>query len=119
LIAAVMLAFVACQHSANDANLIGTWQCNPRNGKIWRMTLRSDHKLVLALPRDDTVDVNSRDAKFDFFISGTWHIDGKDLVYTVEDKQTQIPQTTTRMKLSDFEHAAPFGTDRDAYLQRL
>ena len=115
----VMLALSASQRSAGEAKLIGTWQCNPRNGKIWRMTFTSDHKLVLALPHDETVDANLRDAKFDFFISGTWRIDGDDLVYTIQDKETQTPKTTTRMKLSEFEHAAPFGTDREAYLGRM
>jgi|SRR5882724_4980109 len=108
----------ACQHSV-DAEVVGTWQCNPRNGAIWRMTFTADHKVILALPADGTVDANRRDAKFKFFMAGTWHIDGEDLVYTMEDKEREIPKTTTRMKLVDFKHAVPFGTDREAYLERM
>jgi hypothetical protein len=118
-LAITTLILAACGHSADEAKIIGVWQCNPRNGNIWRMTFTSDHKLVLALPNDKTHDVNLRDAKFDFFLSGTWRIDGTDLVYTIEDPGSETPKTTTRMKLSEFEHAAPFGTDRDAYLQRM
>jgi hypothetical protein len=83
------------------------------------MTFSADHKLTLALPAEDTTDANRRDAKFKFFIAGTWHIDGEDVVYTMEDKDRNIPKTTTRMKLSDFKRAVPFGTDREAYLERL
>jgi hypothetical protein len=109
---------LACQRS-EDAQVVGTWQCNPRNGAIWRMTFTADHKLILALPAEDTVDANRRDAKFKFFMTGTWHIDGEDVVYTMEDKDHNIPKTTTRMKLAEFKHAVPFGTDREAYLERM
>src|SRR6266403_351613 len=104
-IATIVLAATSfgCQRS-QDAQVIGTWQCNPRNGKIWRMTFTSDHKLVLALPLDETVDANQRDGKFKFFMAGTWRIDGDDLVYTIEDKEHDIPKTTTRMKLAEFKH---------------
>src|SRR4051794_13354242 len=100
----------ACQRS-EDAQVVGTWQCNPRNGAIWRMTFTADHKLILGLPVDDMVDANRRDAKFKFLMAGTWHIDGEDVVYTMEDKERNIPKTTTRMKLADFKHAVPFGTN--------
>ena len=83
------------------------------------MTFSPDHTVVLALPHDETVDANLRDAKFDFFSSGTWRIDGTDVVYTIEKKESGIPKTTTRMKLSEFEHTPPFGTDPNAYLERL
>src|SRR5437667_11795265 len=92
----VMLALSASQRSAGEAKVIGTWQCNPRNGKIWRMTFTSDHKLVLAIPHDETVDANLRDAKFDFFISGTWRIDGDALFLHIQDKDTKTPTNTTR-----------------------
>lgn len=83
------------------------------------MTFSSDHKIVLALPHDETVDANLREAKFDEAFSGTWRIERGELVYTVQDKDAYIPKTTTRMKLSEFEHASPFGTDREAYLERM
>jgi hypothetical protein len=119
-IASILLAAssLACQRS-KDAQVVGTWQCNPRNGAIWRMTFTGDHKVVLALPADENVDANQRDAKFKFFTVGTWRIDGDDVVYTVEDKGHNIPKTTTRMKLADFKNAAAFGTNREAYLERL
>ena len=112
------ISSLGCQRS-QDSQVIGTWQCNPRNGKIWRMTFTSDHKLVLALPADETVDANQRDANFNFSMAGTWRIDGDDLIYTIEDKEHDIPKTTTRMKLAEFRHAAAFGTDREAYLERM
>src|SRR6266513_1225154 len=113
-IATIVLATTSfgCQRS-QDAEVIGTWQCNPRNGAIWRMTFTRDHNLVLALPADETLDVNQRNAKFRFFVAGTWRIEGDDVVYTVEDKEHGIPKTTTRMKLADFKRAKAFGTDRE------
>jgi hypothetical protein len=119
LVFAFMLAFSACQRSSNEAKVIGTWQCNPRNGQIWRITFASDHTVILSLPQDDAVDANLRDTKFERVFSGTWRLDGNEVAYTVEDKKLHIPKTTMKMRLSDFERAKPFGTDPDAYLERL
>jgi len=119
LLIITVLTLAACGHSAEETKIIGVWQCNPRNGRVWRMTFSSDHKIVLALPHDETVDANLREAKFDEAFSGTWRIERGELVYTVQDKDAYIPKTTTRMKLSEFEHASPFGTDREAYLERM
>src|SRR5437867_11331193 len=102
LVAITALTLAACGQPAEEAKIIGVWQCNPRNGKVWRMTFTRDHKLVLALPADETLDVNQRNAKFRFLVAGTWRIEGDDVVYTVEDKEHDIPKTTTRMKLADF-----------------
>jgi hypothetical protein len=119
LLFALLLMFASCQRSSNEAKVIGTWQCNPLNGKVWRMTFASDHTVILALPRDESVDASMRTARFDEAFSGAWRLDGNEVVYTVEDKETHIPKTTTRMKVSDFEHAKPFGVDPNAYLERL
>jgi hypothetical protein len=117
VITALMLA--GCNRSADEAKIIGVWQCNPRNGKVWRMTFTSDHKIVMSLPHDETVDANLRQTKFDEAFSGTCRIERDELVYTVQDKDAYVPKATTRMKLSEFEHASPFGTDREAYLERM
>ena len=109
----------ACSRSADEAKVIGVWQCNPQNGTIWRMTFAPDHTLALALPHDQTVDSNRRDAKFDFFMSGTWYLDGSDLVYTIEQKEGEVLKAVTRISLSKFENTPPFGTDPNYYLERL
>jgi hypothetical protein len=88
-------------------------------GKIWRITFASDHTVTLSLPQDDAVDANLCDTKFERLFSGTWRLDGNEVTYTVEDKKLHIPKTTMKMRLSDFERAKPFGTDPDAYLERL
>jgi hypothetical protein len=119
LVAITALTLVACGQPAEEAKIIGVWQCNPRNGKVWRMTFTPDHKIVMSLPHDETVDANLREAKFDEAFSGIWRIERDELVYTIEDKEHDIPKTTTRMKLAEFKNAAAFGTDREAYLQRL
>ncbi len=119
LLVATVLVCTGCGRSADEAKVIGVWQCNPRNGTIWRMTFSADHRLTMAIPRDATVDANDRDAKFDKMFSGTWHIERDEVVYTVTDKNGSVPKTTTRMKLSEFERAPPLGVDREAYLERL
>ncbi len=119
LIAIIALTLAACGQSGEEAKIIGVWQCNPRNGKVWRITFTADHKIVMSLPHDETVDANLREAKFDKVFSGTWRIDRDELVYTIEDKEHKIPKATTRMKLAEFRNAAAFGTDREAYLERL
>ena len=113
------LALTACQHSAEEAKIIGTWQYNPRNGTIWRMTFSRDHKVVLSNPHDATVDANLLDAKFDPVFFGTWRIDRGELIYTTQDQNGYTAKTTTRFKLAEFEHVPPLGEDRDATLVRV
>src|SRR5436190_19927664 len=96
LVAMTALALAACGQSTDEAKIIGVWQCNPRNGKVWRMTFTQDHKIIMSLPHDETVDANLREAKFDEAFSGTWRIERDELIYTIEDKEHDIPKTTTR-----------------------
>ena len=37
LVAITALTLAACGQPAEEAKIIGVWQCNPRNGKVWRM----------------------------------------------------------------------------------
>jgi hypothetical protein len=120
---AVILALVivaGCHRSGHDAAVIGTWQCNPRPGECWRYTFAGDHTFVISLPDDETEDVTLRDAMFYPLASGTWYVEGNEVVYTIHKmKDTQIHDETTRMKLSDFKDAKAFGTDHHAYLERM
>src|SRR5438270_13840658 len=88
-----VLALAACGRSAEEAKVIGTWQYNPRNGTIWRMTFSPDHKVVLSNPHDPSVDANLLDAKFDPVFIGTWRIDGGELVYTSQDPNGYTAKT--------------------------
>src|SRR5713101_4501602 len=83
-----LLVLGACQRSADEAKVIGTWQCNPRNGKVWRYAFSSDHKAVLSLPHDESVDANLRDAQFDPVFSGTWRLDGT-ILFTQSKRKTR------------------------------
>ena len=115
-----LLIVAACHRSGDDAAVIGTWQCIPRPGECWRYTFAGDHTFVISLPDDETEDVTLRDARFYPLASGTWHVEGNEVVYTIEKlKDTEIRHETTRMKLSDFQNAKPFGTDHKAYLERM
>lgn len=97
--------------------VIGRWQCNPRTGAVWRYTFYRNHTVTLSLPHDDTVDANQRNAKFDVSLTGTWHIEGDDLVYTTEEKGP-VPERTMRIRLSEFRNAQYF-PDKDARWERM
>ena len=116
-----LLIVAACHRSGDDGTVIGTWQCKPRPGQCWRYTFAGDHTFVISLPDDETVDVTLRDASFYALASGTWYVDGTEVVYTIQKiKNTPVVRDeTTRMKLSDFQNAKPFGTDHKAYLERM
>ena len=113
------LALTGCQHAAEEAKIIGTWQYNPRNGTIWRMTFSPDHKVVLSNPHDPSIDANLLDAKFDPVFVGTWRIDRDELVYTTQDPNGYTAKTTTRFKLTEFEQVPALGQGRDATLVRV
>jgi hypothetical protein len=83
------------------------------------MTFTPDHRLVLAVPADERVDATKRNAKFQFFMAGTWRIHKDHVAYTVRGCDGAIPETTARIELAHFKRATPFGTARDAYLERL
>ena len=113
-------ATAAARAAAPDQkSVVGTWQCNPRAGKVWRMMFTPDRRLVLSLPADEHVDATTREAKFKFLMAGTWRIHKEHVVYTVEDRDSGIPKTTGRIELAHFKRAIPFGTERDPYLERL
>jgi hypothetical protein len=115
-----MLIVVGCHRTGDDATVIGTWQCIPRPGECWRYTFAGDHTFVISLPYDEAEDVTLRDARFYPLASGTWYVEGNEVVYTTQKlKDTEIRHETTRMKLSDFQNAKPFGTDHKAYLERM
>ena len=115
-----LLIVVGCHRSGDDGTVIGTWQCNPRPGECWRYTFAGDHTFVISLPDDETVDVTLRDARFYPLASGTWYVEGNEVVYTIHAmKNTPVVHETTRMKLSDFQNAKPFGADHKAYLERM
>jgi hypothetical protein len=102
--------------SSDEALVVGRWQCNPRNGAVWRITFSRDHTAVFSLPHDDSVDANKRDAKFDRSFKATWWIDGDQLVYADADQPTK---EKAKIKLSEFKTATPFGSDPNAYLERM
>ena len=115
-----LLIAVGCHRSGDDRMVIGTWQCKPRPGQCWRYTFAGDHTFVISLPDDETEDVTLRDARFYALASGTWYVEGNEVVYTIQKmKDTEIRPETTRMKFSDFQNAKPFGTDPKAYLERM
>ena len=115
-----MLIVVGCHRSGDDAAVIGTWQCNPRPGECWRYTFAGDHTFVISLPDDEAEDVTLRDARFYPLASGTWYVEGNEVVYTLQKlKDAPVREETTRMKLSDFKNAKPFGADHEAYLERM
>jgi hypothetical protein len=116
-----LLIVVGCHRSGDDAAVIGNWQYNPRVGECWRYTFASDHTFVISLPEDETVDVTLRDARFYALASGTWHVEGNEVVYTIHKlKDAPVARDeTTRMKLSDFKNAKVFGTDHKATLERM
>ena len=87
--------------SEEEALVVGQWQINTQNGAVWRYTFSRDYRVTISLPRDETVDANQRDAKFDVVAAGTWHIDGNDVVY-IE------PERTSRIPLSELRAARPF-----------
>src|SRR4051812_7179939 len=108
LLAITALTLVGCGQPAEEAQVIGVWQCNPRNGKVWRMTFTPDHKIVMSRAHDEPVAATLREAKFDEAFSGTWRIERDELVYTIEEKEHDIQKTATRMKLAEFKNAAAF-----------
>jgi len=114
-----LVIVVGCHRSGNDAVVIGTWQCNPHPGECWRYTFAGDHTFVISLPDDETVDVTLRDARFYPLASGTWYVEGNEVVYTIHKMKDTPFNETTRMKLSDFQNAKPFGTDHKTYLERM
>jgi len=67
------------------------------------------------------VDVTLRDASFYPLASGTWYVDGNEVVYTIHkiSNTPVVHDETTRMKVSDFQNAKPFGADHNAYLERM
>lgn len=109
----------ACQAplQGDEAMIVGQWQCNTRNGAIWLFAFRRDHSVTL---RNVAVDADGRKPSFDSAMFGTWNVDGIDLVYALDrDSHGTIIKKTTRIPLSEFKHAAPLGTDRDARWERM
>jgi hypothetical protein len=97
---AILTGLVACQRSPNDAKIIGTWQYNTRNGRLWRYTFASDHTFVLYIDQDDADGKET--AAFRRFSAGTWRFDGDVLMDTIEDRGAGIPRTTTRTRILEF-----------------
>jgi len=47
-------------------------------------------------------------------------MEGNEVVYTLQKlKDAPVREESTRMKLSDFKNAKPFGADHKAYLERM
>jgi hypothetical protein len=99
---AFALLLAACPRSSAEAEVIGTWQYDPKNGAVWRYTFAPDHTVVLSIPHDDYVDVNLANAKFDPMTSGTWRLDGKDVVYTMKSEHEKNGQVTATIKKTEF-----------------
>ena len=114
-----LVIVVGCHRSGDDTAVIGTWQCNPQPGQCWRYKFAGDHTVVILLPDDETVDVTLRDASFYPLASGTWSVEGNEVVYTIDRIKNSPMHETTRMKLSDFKNAKAFGIDHHAYLERM
>ena len=112
--AILFLLLCACgpRLSNDERFVLGQWQINTRNGAVWRYMFYRDHTLTVALPRDDTVDANERNAAFRVVGKGTWQIEGNDVVYTL-GAQGEIPERTTRFPLEELRQARLF-PDRDA-----
>ena len=61
-----------------------------------------------------------REARFYPLGSGSWHVEGNEVVYTLQKlKDAPVREESTRMKLSAFKNAKPFGADHKAYLERM
>ena len=112
--AAAFLLLTACGPtlSADEAMVVGKWQLNTHNGAVWRYSFYRDHTLTVSLPHDDAVDANQRNAKFHVVDSGTWRVEGSEVVYTLK-AEGQLPERTTRFPLAELRAARRF-PDRDA-----
>jgi hypothetical protein len=104
--------------SNDEATVVGQWQLNTFNGAVWRYTFRRNHTVTVALPRNDSVDANRRNAGFVVVQSGTWSVEGRDVVYILKATDS-VPARTTRFPLSELTQAVPFGTDINARWQRM
>ena len=90
--------------------VVGKWQITVHQA-VWRYNFCRDHTVTLSLPRDDEVNANERNAKFVLVRSGTWRIEGTDVVYTEKAKASpfgELPERTTRIPLAELRAARAF-----------
>lgn len=89
--------------------MVGKWECNTYNGAVWLYTFSRNRKLSFR-------DVGGTRAA-DY---GTWHVEGPDVVYTVDrDQNGPTEKKTTRFPLSELKNAPRDGTDPDARWHKL
>jgi hypothetical protein len=109
----LLLAVAACGPtpplSPEESFVVGKWECNTYNGAVWLYTFSRNRKLNF---RDVA---GSRAA-----LHGTWHVEGTDVVYTVDrDQSGPREKKTTRFPLSELKNAPRNGTDPDARWHKL
>ena len=115
-VAVVVSTMTACGPPLSDdeAMVVGQWQIIIHHA-VWRYKFYRDHTVTLSLPLEDEINASDRTAKFSVVRSGTWRIEGTDVVYTVYTVKPwrELPERTSRIPLAELRAARPF-PDRSA-----
>jgi hypothetical protein len=95
--------------SPDECFVVGKWKYNTYNGAIWFYVFSRNRKLSFR-------DVGGTRVA----LYGAWHVEGTDVVYTVDrDQNGPTEKETTRFPLLELKNAPPEGTDPEAKWHKL